>query len=230
MALDQRTLRPEADRAVYDQMWADEPVYQLPLTQSPYYPLFRRVAREVERRGLDNVLEVGCGGGALAELLRRQGTRYHGFDFSPVAVAQAGRRLGRPDLVYVADATDPASYAVPHDAVICTEVLEHVDRDREAVANWRSGLPCICSVPNFDYPTHVRFFRTEDEVAARYGDLIAIDHIERVAKPVMAGISLREYLRKLRWARDQPKRFLGLLGINTFDYIAGWFVFSGTRR
>jgi 2-polyprenyl-3-methyl-5-hydroxy-6-metoxy-1,4-benzoquinol methylase len=224
-------LRPEADRSVYDAMWADEPVYQLPLKDSPYYPLFKAVADEVRRRGVTSVLEVGCGGGSLAELLLEQGgVGYHGFDFSSVAVQQAGRRLGRPDLFYVADATDPASYQRPYEGIVCTEVLEHVEHDRSAVRTWASGAPCICSVPNFDYPTHVRFFRHEDEVAERYGDLIDIDRIVRVAKPIFAGITLREYLRKLRWARDQPKRLMGLLGINTFDNIAGWFLLSGTRK
>jgi 2-polyprenyl-3-methyl-5-hydroxy-6-metoxy-1,4-benzoquinol methylase len=220
----------EANSSVYDALHAQEELF-VPVRKSFYYALYSYVVDEVERRGLQSVIEVGCGTGALAELLMsRTPAQYHGFDFSTVGVQAATKRTGRADAFFVADGLDPASYKFPYTGIICTEVLEHITRDLDVVALWRSGAQCICSVPNFDYPTHVRHFRHEDEVRARYGDLIEIEKIARVAKPVFAGVTVREYLRKVRWARAEPKKMLGLLGIGTFDNLAGWFVFAGRRR
>jgi len=220
----------EANSTVYDTLHAEEAL-DIPLRKSLYYRLYCNVVAKAKKHGLQSILEVGCGTGALAELLMaRAAAQYRGFDFSTVGVQVAIKRTGRSDAFFVGDALDPKSYQVPYTGIVCTEVLEHITRDLDVIALWKRGAQCICSVPNFDYPTHVRHFRHEDEVRARYGDLIAIDQIERVARPVFAGHTLREYLRKVRWAREQPKKMLGLLGINTFNWYAGWFVFSGLRR
>jgi 2-polyprenyl-3-methyl-5-hydroxy-6-metoxy-1,4-benzoquinol methylase len=221
----------EAGAGVYDAMHATAEAYNVPVERSFYYPLFRRVADEAGRRGLTSVLEVGCGSGGLAALLMAHtGAAYRGFDFSRVAVDNAVRRTGRPEAFFVGDALDPGSYGTGYDGIVCTEVLEHIERDRGVIALWRPGAQCICSVPNFDHATHVRHFRHEAEVCARYDDLIAIDLIARVPRPLLRGRSLREYLRRVRWARNEPKRMLGMLGLNTFDWYAGWFVFAGPRR
>jgi 2-polyprenyl-3-methyl-5-hydroxy-6-metoxy-1,4-benzoquinol methylase len=219
----------EALSSVYDELWGEEDL-NVPINKSFFYRLYRRVVAEVEKRGIDAVLEVGCGAGSLAELLlTRTKVQYRGFDFSPVGVRRAAQRIGRRDLFFVSDAKEPSSYQWPHTGIVCTEVLEHIAADLDVVSLWRPGTQCICSVPNFAYPTHVRHFRHEDEILARYGKLFDIDMIVRVPKPVFTGNTLREYLRKVRWAREQPKKMFGLLGINTFDWYSGWFLFAGTR-
>lgn len=65
---------------------------------------------------------------------------------------------------------------------------------------------------------------------ARYNSLMEIDMIARVPKPILRGKAPLEYLRQLRWSRNEPTKLLGLLGVNTFDWYAGWFVFAGRRR
>jgi 2-polyprenyl-3-methyl-5-hydroxy-6-metoxy-1,4-benzoquinol methylase len=220
----------EADVAYYDQLHDEAGTYDLPVRRSPYYPLFRRIVDRIADGGYRRVLEVGCGSGALAELiLTETQADYRGFDFSATAVRKATARTGRA-LFAVGDATDPASYGGDYDVIVCTEVLEHIAADTAAIELWRPGVPCLCSVPNFDYDGHVRFFRTVAEVRARYDDVIAIKSVERVAKPVRAGLTLGDYLRKLRWSRDDPRRLMGLLGVNTFDAIGGWFLFDGVTR
>ncbi len=79
------------------------------------------------------------------------------------------------------------SYEQPYDTIVCLEVLEHIERDLDVIANWKSGCECICSVPNFDYPTHVRWFRHEAEIVSRYGHLISIREIERIPCPLDPG-------------------------------------------
>jgi hypothetical protein len=117
-----------------------------------------------------------------------------------------------------------------YDTIVCTEVLEHIDADLDVIRLWRDGAWCVCTVPNFDYAGHVRFFRAPDEVAARYGELIDIVAVIRIARPIMPDGRIRTYLRNLRWSRDDPTRFLGFLGIQTFDRLGGWFLFYETKR
>lgn len=216
----------------YDQFHSVEAHYSASYRKSTYYPLFRAILRELTAIRPSNVLEVGCGSGVLAQMLQERlpSARYRGFDFSRTAVARAGKRTGRQDMFFVADARSPAPYENPYDAIICTEVLEHIEDDLGVIRNWRPGTPCICSVPNFLNQEHVRCFRRESEVRERYGGLLAISKVQRIATPVLAESTLREYLRRLRWSRNDPRKLAGLLGINRFDNLAGWFMFAGRRR
>jgi 2-polyprenyl-3-methyl-5-hydroxy-6-metoxy-1,4-benzoquinol methylase len=59
----------------------------------------------------------------------------------------------------------------PYDSVVCMEVLEHIERDRELIQRIAPGARCLCTVPNFPYKSHVRHFRNEQEVHQRYGEL-----------------------------------------------------------
>ena len=76
---------------------------------------------------------------------------------------------------YVADATDLASYKHDYDGIVCCEVLEHINEDLQTIRLWKPGTFCVCSVPNFDYPTHARFFRGEREIIERYCKLLIIE-------------------------------------------------------
>jgi 2-polyprenyl-3-methyl-5-hydroxy-6-metoxy-1,4-benzoquinol methylase len=219
----------QAETRQYDQMYlTGDTTYERPLT-SPYYPLYRKVLELCEREEMRSVLEVGCGSGVLAEMLIAAGIAYAGFDFSAVAIEKAGQR-NRGGQFFVADATEPRSYDIPHQGIVCCEVLEHVEADLKTIGRWRPGAVCVCSVPNFDYPTHVRLFRSESEVRRRYGGLLDIKSIDRVAKSASANLSWRDYSRRLRWARNDPARLLGMLGINRFSWYGGWFVFAAHRR
>ncbi len=223
--------RPEAPVSAYEEMYEDDTAYDLPYTQSHYYPMFAATLDAVKRGGGKSVLEVGCGSGSFPQMLfDRTSAVYHGFDFSKTGVEKAVLRTGKPDMFSVSNALEAESYSRDFDTIVCTEVLEHIERDLDVVAQWPAGINCVCSVPNFDFATHVRHFLHEDEVRARYGDLIDIEKIIRVPRSLIRGRGLSEYLRQLRWNRNNPKRFMALLGYRTFDNLAGWFVFSGKRR
>jgi 2-polyprenyl-3-methyl-5-hydroxy-6-metoxy-1,4-benzoquinol methylase len=132
----------------------------------------------VGARRASRVLEVGCGSGSFAHLLLdRSKLDYQGFDFSEVAIRKVRARTGRPDRFSVAKAGDETSLRHEHDTIVCLEVLEHIENELEVVRSWKPGVLCVCSVPNFDQPDHVRFFRSEDEIARRYGDLIDLASI-----------------------------------------------------
>jgi 2-polyprenyl-3-methyl-5-hydroxy-6-metoxy-1,4-benzoquinol methylase len=211
----------------YDQLHTET---DLPLAAARYDRLFTRVAKVVRDHGSRSILEVGCGSGFLAQkLLHDYAGDYRGFDFSSIAIRNAGRRTGRPELFFVGNALDPAIFTGDYDTIVCTEVLEHIEADLDAVRLWRHGTWCVCTVPNFEADGHVRFFNTSREVAARYGQLINIKEITKTARPLMPDRRLRTYLRNLRWSRNNPSELLGFLGIQTFSRLGGWFLFYGTK-
>jgi SAM-dependent methyltransferase len=223
--------RREASAQAYDRQFSSDPQTERHYSETIYYPLHRRACGVLRTKPGRLVLEVGCGAGAFAHCATDSlSVTYSGFDFSEAAVSRARERTGRSECFFVADARCADSYHQPYDTIVSLEVLEHIERDIEVVENWRSGCFCVCSVPNFDYETHVRWFNNEREIVDRYGGLISIENIERVACPMIQGRGLRAYLRQLRWSRNNPRRLLGLLGYRSFDYFAGWFLFYGTRR
>jgi SAM-dependent methyltransferase len=211
----------------YDRMHAET---DFAITKMRYKTLFRRVTDKVIDHRSGSILEVGCGSGLLAEMiLKRHNGDYHGFDFSPEAIRYAAARTGRPELFFIGDALDAQSYQRCYDTVVCTEVLEHVDRDLDLIRLWSDGTWCVCSVPNFAAKGHVRFFNNPKEVADRYGQIIQIEEITKVSRPIVPDRRLSSYLRNLRWSRNRPSEFLGFLGIQTFDRLGGWFMFYGTK-
>jgi SAM-dependent methyltransferase len=225
-------LKPiEAPAETYDRQFSKSEKADRHYSLSLQYRLYRRVCHKLAALPGQRILDVGCGTGGFAQSLMETSSRqYCGFDFSEVGVRMARARTGRDDCFFVGDARRAQSYEQPYDTIVCLEVLEHIERDLDVIANWSSGCECICSVPNFDYPTHVRWFRHEADIVSRYGHLISIREIERIPCPLIQGRGLRAYLRQLRWSRNDPRRFMGLLGYRRFDNFAGWFLFCGTRR
>lgn len=114
-------------------------------------------------------LDIGCGPGQLAALLRDKGLEsYLGFEFSSEHIEQA--RVACPEFDFaVADAFETDLFETRnYDAVICTEFLEHVDGDTDVLAKLSSGTHFFGSVPNFPGKGHVRHFEAEQEVENRY--------------------------------------------------------------
>jgi SAM-dependent methyltransferase len=100
---------------------------------------WRLVVRELEDlpdRAV--VVDLGCGSGALLERIgrKRPVARLIGIDVEPLALEQAGRRL--PEAELVQSDLDDHSAAVARlcrqaDAVVCSEVLEHLDAPERAL-------------------------------------------------------------------------------------------------
>lgn len=118
------------------------------------------------------ILEIGCGTGQLAALIARnsEGVSYVGFDFSPERIEVArSRHIGDVARFEVADAyTTSLVENREWDAVVCTEVLEHLEGDLEILGRIPPGTRVLATVPDFPADGHVRFFRTAEHVVVRY--------------------------------------------------------------
>jgi SAM-dependent methyltransferase len=166
----------------YDRSFLDHDHWKRHYTESHYYPVWAVLADRILRAGSESVLDIGCGPGQVAALLRDKGiSRYLGIDFSTERIKQA--RSVCPEFEFLAadifacDVLTTRTY----DCVVCTEFLEHVDRDLEVLDLLRPGTRCLATVPNFGALQHVRFFRDVREVTRRYSekfvDLRVDDHL-----------------------------------------------------
>ena len=162
----------EQPAAYYDQRFDLSDHWKLHYTKSHYYPLWTVVADRLKRVKVRQILDLGCGPGQVACLLRDRGfTGYTGLDFSPNRVRAA--RECCPSLEFVvADIFESDILEQhPYDCVLTMEFLEHIERDLDVLARMRGGTFVLATVPNFPAAGHVRHFADADEVHARYAPL-----------------------------------------------------------
>jgi 2-polyprenyl-6-hydroxyphenyl methylase / 3-demethylubiquinone-9 3-methyltransferase len=100
------------------------------------------IASRVSLQGA-SVLDVGCGGGLLAEALARRGAHVQGIDLSPAMITTAQLHASESGLSidYRVQDAQVLAQLHPHqfDAVCCMEMLEHVP-DPQAFLGTLSSL------------------------------------------------------------------------------------------
>ena len=189
--------RTEQGADFYDETFRKNNHWQKHYTESHYYPLWLLTADRMLRSGSTSVLDIGCGPGQVAMLLRDKGIRqYLGIDFSRERIQQA--RKVCPELEFVeADIFQSDLLRTrQYDTVICLEFLEHVERDLEVIEQIQPGSRFFGSVPNFPSSGHVRHFVDEAAAGQRYSpyfDAFRIDAIRgdaqgKIQRFLMEGI------------------------------------------
>ena len=174
-------MKKEKPSDYYDQLFDSRNDYQVHYRQSYYYVHWTQVIRFLEWFDEPKILEIGCGTGQLAEYIYAEGFKFYtGFDFSPKAIEMAKTKVRFP--FFIENALNPKAFEVDYDTVICLEVLEHIKEDLKVIKNIKDGTRIIFSLPNFDDPSHVRFFRSERSIKARYYKLIDIKKIIRIGQ------------------------------------------------
>lgn len=127
---------PAVDNAIYDQVsatWWDEDGFMALLRTAvnpPRAAYFRRVLAPRLQAAPVRLLDVGCGGGLLAEEFARLGCDVTGLDRSLPTLAAAKAHAARSGLSirYLEGSADALPFPeASFDAVSCCDVLEHVD-------------------------------------------------------------------------------------------------------
>ncbi len=177
------------------------------------------------------VLDVGCGGGLLAEGMARRGARVTGIDLAPEALAVARLHAlesgiavdyRREPVESLADAR-PASF----DLVTCLEMLEHVPDPAVIVAALarlvRPGGHVICSTINRNAKAFAMaivgaeyLLRLLPMGTHRYGRLIRPSEMARWARDAgleladLAGLQYDPFRRRARVTADVSVNYLAV--------------------
>ncbi len=157
-----------------------------------------------------DVLDVGCGGGILAEAMAQRGARVTGIDLSDKALRVAELHLLESNLPITYQKAIAEDYAGAHpgafDVVTCMELLEHVPQPESMVA------ACARLVR----PGGLVFFSTINRNPKAY--LFAVIGAEYVLNLLPKGT--HDYLRFIkpselsRWSRAaalRPEELIGMM-------------------
>ncbi|MDD5177484.1 MAG: methyltransferase domain-containing protein [Sterolibacterium sp.] len=225
-----------ASSAYYDAVFSDSLKYQQSGVSSEYAPIWQEIVEYLRDNKTTSILDLGCGPGQFAEFIATHmpAVQYTGLDFSSVAISRARQRC--TNFLFEKRELPTSNFdGLPSfDTVVCTEVLEHVENDREILAVLPVGTTIVATVPNFDSFGHVRLFRNEDEVRERYGRLFDNLLVRGIAISAQNTLWLMHGRRSAQTIDDQTsiaraaQDHLGLLdlGVHTVESIL-WT--DGTR-
>lgn len=109
------------------------------------------IRKALAGQGALNILNAGCGSGELSFLLARDGHSVHGIDPSPEYIALATGQGVSNRVSFAISSIEDFQSAELFDAVVATDVLEHIKDDRAALAKLarlaRPGGKIIITVP-----------------------------------------------------------------------------------
>ena len=150
---------------------ATRPWYEQPSHAVTWYP-----AMLLTQGG--EILDVGCGAGHLAPMVRLMGAEYVGIEPSGYALQIAHMRY--PWATFYQASAESLwlwDWRWSEATVILLEVLEHVLDDYAVLTQIPKGTNLIVSVPSYETRGHVRWFRDRNDVAEHYRPLIEIDEM-----------------------------------------------------
>jgi 2-polyprenyl-3-methyl-5-hydroxy-6-metoxy-1,4-benzoquinol methylase len=172
-------MKRDKSASYYDDHFENEIGFQLHYKKSYYYVHWTQVIVFLSKIKDPEILEIGCGTGQFAEYLKDENfTNYRGFDFSAGAIELAKKRVSMH--FFQGDALDGKNFKGRYNTVVCLEVLEHIQNDLQILSFLPAETNIIFSVPNFDAPSHVRWFTSERQVKKRYFRAVNIEKIIRV--------------------------------------------------
>lgn len=146
----------------YNNAYLSADLYKNHYSLSPYRGLWLSIIKNIK----GSIADFGCGVGQFAEMCIDNGIEYsYGVDFSEVAIDLC-KRL-KVDF-YCRDMYEDVYDLKPYDTAVILETFEHVDGDLEMLEKIPEGKNVIISVPNWDASSHVRHFKTAQEVKDRY--------------------------------------------------------------
>ncbi|MFN3597461.1 MAG: bifunctional 2-polyprenyl-6-hydroxyphenol methylase/3-demethylubiquinol 3-O-methyltransferase UbiG [Rubricoccaceae bacterium] len=130
----------EVNNAFYDDLgarWFEGDDHAIALLRAESRIKIAYVREVFAREGLGagtSVLDVACGAGLVSLPLARLGYRVTGLDLAEGAIAEAQRRAPEGARYRVGDAYATGEPDAAHDAVLLMDMLEHVERPDDVLA------------------------------------------------------------------------------------------------
>lgn len=96
-----------------------------------------------------------------------QQVKYNGFDFSKKRI-EIAKEFNPEGKFFVKNAYKTNLFNdCDYDVIICTEVLEHLDKDCDLMDRIPKGKKFFGTVPDYDSSSHVRYFENSEKVLER---------------------------------------------------------------
>lgn len=121
-----------------------------------------------------NFLDIGCGTGDVIKFIDKNKIQnYTGIDFSSVGIENCKKNYPNYNFFEFDFSTSKIdSFMAGRKTFLSLEVLEHIENDINIIKQIPLGIRLILSLPNFNSPGHVRFFKDENEIKERYKDYL----------------------------------------------------------
>jgi SAM-dependent methyltransferase len=136
----------ERERRKYEQVWKhdDYRIYSPGLHDAEKVPLIATL----RERGVKTILDAGCGTGKLMhKLMTEHGDEFavHGFDISANCLDSAFDDV-KDEILTVGCLWDPHDFDREYDAILCTDVLEHIPTEHvpAVLRNFRRCSRKLC--------------------------------------------------------------------------------------
>jgi SAM-dependent methyltransferase len=124
----------------------------LRLLAPTYYARYTEVLKMIEKSG--SILDVGCADGFYSRAIADKNNRVIGMDTN-IDYLDKERQFNNP-LFLVANGENLNFRDEVFDAILCIDVIEHVDNDEQALSEiyrvLKPGGQLVISVPNYNFP------------------------------------------------------------------------------
>lgn len=171
----------EAPSSYYDNAFMNSPWFTGGMAEIIYAEIYRKAMEDIfdgKRKDI-KILDLGCGMGLFPDFLKKNnpgGYTYSGVDFSKVAIKICSGKGYDVRLHDLRDGIPEMDYNI----IVSFETLEHIIDDLKVLSGIRKSTLICLSVPEFDEPSHMRFFTNIGEVIGRFSGNIKIDRCEKI--------------------------------------------------
>ena len=215
-------------RGAYHWEQATRNVYTMNSYVQARYRIVCRLIKKHVACPTAELLDVGCGDGALSGLLARQGYRMYGVDPSIDGIRCANKKFRQNGLQGVFQNIAGYVYPFPEgtfDAVVCSDVIEHVNEPlallRESRRVLKPGGIMIVSTPIRIQglpisPYHVQEW-TVDEFSSLCQQVYSGTLETCLSHPLLAERAYNLPVKYLQRIVRIPIILLFLVGVNIFD-------------
>lgn len=149
--------------------------------------LYNDVYNRLGMFAIKNVADLGCGSGNFVNTMQEKQQRkevYWGVDHDINMLEIARQRYPGWNFVFGDFFTERIQNEfVKFDSFLLVKILEFIEDDEKLLRSLPSGAPLVFTVPGFESPEHIRWFKDQNEIRRRYSPLISIKMTGRYRSP-----------------------------------------------